>query len=69
MNRVRTLYPLANEYRWNSGPRWYVELTGEFRPPRKGEWFISGAAIPEGYQAPSDLTIYYHIGRKILLQR
>jgi hypothetical protein len=41
-----------------------VQATGEFRPPQKGEWFISGA-IPEGYQAPSDLTIWYHIGRLV----
>lgn len=34
--------------------------TGEFRPPRKGEWYISGA-IPEAYLAPNDLTQSFHI--------
>lgn len=30
-------------------------LTGEFRPPKKGEWFLSGA-IPTCYKARNDLT-------------
>lgn len=29
--------------------------TGERRPPKKGEWYISGA-IPKAYKAPNDLT-------------
>lgn len=28
--------------------------TGEKRPPRKGEWYLSGAII-EAYRAPNDL--------------
>ncbi len=36
--------------------------TGEIRPPKKGEWYISGAII-EAYQAPSDLTASYRIAR------
>ncbi|RLC88675.1 MAG: hypothetical protein DRJ03_02020 [Chloroflexi bacterium] len=39
-----------------------AKLTGEFRPPRKGEWFLSGA-IPEAYRAPNDLDGAYHIAR------
>jgi hypothetical protein len=34
--------------------------TGEFRAPRKGEWYLSGA-IPEGYRAPNDLATDFHI--------
>lgn len=34
--------------------------TGEFREPRKGEWFLSGS-IPEAYYAPNDLGTKYHI--------
>lgn len=29
--------------------------TGITRPPKKGEWFISGA-VPEAYQAKEDMT-------------
>lgn len=32
----------------------WAEVTGEFRPVRAGEWFVSGA-IPEAYQAPRDI--------------
>jgi len=38
--------------------------TGEFRPPKKGEWFISGA-IPEAYQAPNDLSTAYLIAKPV----
>ncbi len=34
--------------------------TGEFRKPKKGEWYLSGA-IPAAYRAPNDLTWNYHI--------
>ena len=45
--------------------RWYrVESTGEYRPPRKGEWYISGA-IPEGYKTENDLTVKHQIGRLV----
>ena len=37
-----------------------AKRTKEFRFPRKGEWYLSGA-IPEAYQAKSDLTTAYHI--------
>jgi hypothetical protein len=36
--------------------------TGEFRPPKKGEWYLSGA-IPRAYKALNDLTSPYHIMR------
>jgi hypothetical protein len=39
-------------------------LTGEKRPPRKGEWYLSGAT-PEAYRAPNDLTQVFHIVRLI----
>ena len=34
--------------------------TGEFRAPRKGEWYLSGA-IPLAYFAPSDFDSVYYI--------
>jgi len=30
----------------------------EYRRPKKGEWYLSGA-IPKGYQAPNDLSQEY----------
>ncbi len=41
---------------------WYVR-TGGFRPPRKGEKFLSGA-IPEAYKAKADLSTPFHILRE-----
>jgi hypothetical protein len=34
--------------------------TGEFREPKRGEWYLSGA-IAQGYKAPNDLNTKYHI--------
>jgi hypothetical protein len=44
-------------YRW----------TGERRPPRKGEWYLSGAVI-EAYQASNDLDSPYHIAEPVLVR-
>ena len=33
---------------------------GEKRPPRKGEWYLSGA-VPTAYRAPNDLNTPYII--------
>jgi len=41
------------------------EATGEFRAPKKGEWYLSGAII-EGYKAPLDLSTPFHIARLIV---
>lgn len=38
--------------------------TGEFRCPRKGEWYLSGA-IPLAYLAPNDLSTPYYIARLV----
>ena len=37
----------------------YVK-TGEFRPPRRGEHYLSGA-LPTVYKAPNDLSIAFNI--------
>ncbi len=39
-----------------------ARATGEFRPPRKGEWYLSGAEVV-AYYAPNDYapTSSYHI--------
>lgn len=41
-----------------------AEWTGEKRPPKKGEWYISGA-IPQAYRAPNDLSFDYYIARLV----
>ncbi len=38
--------------------------TGEKRPPKKGEWYLSGAIVG-AYLAPNDLTTPYHIARLV----
>jgi len=42
------------------------EATGEFRAPKKGEWYLSGAIV-EGYRAPADLNTPYHIAKLIVV--
>lgn len=41
-----------------------VRATGEFRQPKTGEWFLSGAKV-EAYQAYGNLTNEYHIGELV----
>lgn len=38
--------------------------SGEFRAPRKGEFYLSGA-IPLAWEAPNDLGTAYHILREV----
>lgn len=39
-------------------------MTGEHRPPRAGEWYISGA-LPMAYRARNDLSTAYRIAVKV----
>lgn len=39
-----------------------VQATGEFRPPRKGEWYLSGAIV-EGYRAVANTSTPFPIGQ------
>jgi len=43
-------------------PASYAIPTGEFREPKKGEYFISGAE-PMAYLAYNDLSMKYHIAK------
>jgi len=45
------------------GYRKLFVATGEFRPPKKGERYLSGA-IPCAYVAPNNLSIAYPIARE-----
>lgn len=38
--------------------------TGEFRPPRAFEWYLSGAIV-EAYKAPNDLSTPFHIAHLV----
>jgi hypothetical protein len=38
--------------------------TGEKRPPRRGEWYLSGGPIA-AYRAPNDLDHPYHIAKLV----
>jgi len=74
MSTIKT-YPISNRYEWNRkhglkfDDRSLVKAikSGEFREPKKGEWFISGA-IPEAYYAPNDLTQKYHIAKFVKIE-
>jgi len=41
-----------------------AQWTGEFRPPKKGEWYLSGAVV-EAYLAKNDLQSPYHLARLV----
>jgi hypothetical protein len=42
--------------------------TGEFRAPRKGEWYLSGS-WPRAYRAPNDLSTKFRIMRLIVIEK
>jgi hypothetical protein len=43
-------------------------MTGEFRPPKAGEWYISGA-IPEAYKALMDFTSSFQIAKEVIVTK
>lgn len=67
--RVGNLYPVAEEDQKRLPAGWdhraaRVRATAEKRPPRAGEWYLSGAVI-EGYRAPNDLSTAFRIGELV----
>ena len=42
--------------------------TGEFRPPKKGEYYISGI-YPTAYRALADLDDSYHIVKRVFVTK
>lgn len=42
----------------------HAQATGEFRAPKRGEWYLSGAIV-EAYRAPNDLTQEFHIAKLV----
>ncbi len=59
--KPQVFYPLADRYPGPKTQRHAVKA-GEFRPPRKGEWYLSGAIV-EAYLAPNDLSTPHVIAR------
>lgn len=55
-------YPLAEHKFKAENKGAYATPTGEFRPPKKGEWYLSGAII-EAWCASNDLQWEYWIAR------
>lgn len=41
-------------------------MTGEFRCPKKGEWYLSGA-LPAAYKARNDMESPYYILRLVVV--
>ena len=73
------LYPIADRMTRDECERFGVEnvlvpscqhktmrtvATGEFRTPKAGEWYLSGAIV-EAYRARSDMTTHYYIARLV----
>lgn len=67
--KASRLYPLRDYHPWkDTHPREVKAYrSGEFRNPKKGEWYISGA-IPEAYQAKNDLSVPYLIARIVIVK-
>lgn len=42
--------------------------TGEFRPPRAGEWFLSGATV-EAYRTDNNISTAYGIARLVKVKK
>lgn len=60
----RRAYPLVLSERIEC---WYLKKavwTGEKRPPKKGEWFLSGAIV-EAYRAKADISTPMHIAKLV----
>lgn len=58
-------FPVVDRPR-EAGPdyriRYRAKPTGEYRPPKADEWYLSGAIV-EAYRAPNDLSPPYFIAR------
>ena len=64
MNAPQGRYPSADAIgRVNAK---MFKATGEWRSPRKGEFYLSGAVI-EAYRAPNDLAQRFWIAKEIVL--
>ena len=46
----------------------YFVKAGEYREPKRGEYFLSGAIV-QAYKAPNDLSQKYDIAKKVNVKR
>jgi hypothetical protein len=63
MNHQR-LYPCGDRAR----PGVMAVSTGQERPPKQGEWYLSGGP-PRAWLAPNDLSTPYYIARLVKVER
>lgn len=61
---LKPFYPISSDYKYEPAYHNVAVPTGEFRFPKKGEWFLSGSII-EAYLAPNNLTSAYYIARLV----
>jgi hypothetical protein len=59
-----TLFPSLGFHESNVMAIW----TDEKRPPKKGEWYLSGAPI-DAYRAGADLSTEFHIARLVRVEK
>lgn len=64
---VTDAFSLARRHPIQPGPK--IETiqavrAGRFAPPKKGEWYLSGAIVA-AYHAPNDLSAPYHLARLV----
>lgn len=60
------LYRLADTFGASKG--YAAVWRGEYRNPKKGEWYLSGAVI-EAYRAPNNLSSAYPIAAIVTIER
>lgn len=63
MRAPKGVYPSATPYIRLARESGFI-ATGEFRPPTRGEWYLSGAII-HAYEAPNALTTPYWIAKLV----
>jgi hypothetical protein len=61
-----SLYKLVNclDNHKNKAAIW----TGEFRPPKEGEWYLSGSIV-QAYKTDCDLRESYHIAKIVTVKK
>lgn len=65
------LYPLGDRVPGVFGQEqnnYRAKYSGEFRPPNKGEWYLSGSIVA-AYRAPNDLNTPFHIAILVKVRR
>lgn len=64
---ISTKFCLWSSKKISENVKVVAKKSKEYREPKKGEWFISGA-IGEAYHSPNDLSNKYHIAKLVLVK-